>query len=169
MSWKRGEHGQSWRDVRQIGAATKPRNGYAGAYECLFRKGRNDIGALLEIAWDDDPGVHSSMVGFAAKAIGPAARSERGEISFPTRLSMHGATSRYGKDRHPPRAIPTAISRMESTRALQAMLGTRPSRHHSFERRLPLRGPTRSPREKTSSPGQSELELSSRDLCGGRR
>ena len=30
----------------------KARNGYAGAYECLFRKGRSNIVALLEIGME---------------------------------------------------------------------------------------------------------------------
>ena len=62
----------------------KATNGYAGAYECLFRRGRNDIGALLEIGIGTMiPGVHSSMVGYAGQGYKPGGSLRAWRDFFP--------------------------------------------------------------------------------------
>jgi len=62
----------------------KATNGYVGAYECLFRKGRNEVGALLEIGIGTMiPGVHSSMVGYAGQGYKPGGSLRAWRDFFP--------------------------------------------------------------------------------------
>src|SRR4029077_5181705 len=62
----------------------KATNGYAGAYECLFRKGRNNIGAVLEIGIGTMiPSVNSSMVGYAGQGYKPGGSLRAWRDFFP--------------------------------------------------------------------------------------
>jgi cephalosporin hydroxylase len=62
----------------------KATNGYVGAYECLFRKGRNEVGALLEIGIGTMiPSVHPSMVGYAGQGYKPGGSLRAWRDFFP--------------------------------------------------------------------------------------
>jgi hypothetical protein len=109
----------------------KAKNGYAGAYECLFRRGRHEMGAMLEIGIGTMiPGVHSSMVGFAGEGYRPGGSLRAWRDFFPN-------ATLYGMDVQPDTQFTDeeriVTLRGNSTDPAQISHALQQTRHKSFD------------------------------------